>query len=133
MELEDPMFGLMKQRLNWHHQRQEVIAQNIANTDTPKYVPRDLVPMKFREMLQRQNAVVNMDATTSGHLPGKRKRIRDFAEVREHKPFETAPDGNAVILEEQVSKLNENGVAEKLTSELYKKHMANIRTAIGKR
>lgn len=133
MELEDPMFGLMKRRMNWHHQRQEVLAQNIANADTPKYVPRDLAPVKFKEMLRRETAQVNMNTTEPGHLAGNRKRIRDFTEVRTHKPFETAPDGNAVILEEQVGKLNENGVGEKLTTELYKKQMGQIRTAIGKR
>lgn len=133
MELEDPMFGLMKQRMNWHSQRQEVLAQNIANADTPRYVPKDLVPMKFREMLQRENMVVNMDATDPGHLPGRRKRIRDFTEERAYKPFETAPAGNAVVMEEQMGKLNENQMAQKLTTELYKKHLNNIRVAIGKR
>jgi flagellar basal-body rod protein FlgB len=133
MELEDPMFGLMKQRMNWHAQRQEVLAHNVANADTPRFVPKDLVPMKFEQMLRRQSAVVNMDVTDEGHLPGKRKRIRDFTEQRAHKPFETAPAGNAVVIEEQMAKVNENQMAQKLTTELYKKHLTNIRIAIGKR
>ncbi len=31
------LFGMMKQRLAWLGQRQEVLAQNIANADTPGY------------------------------------------------------------------------------------------------
>ncbi|MEO5337152.1 MAG: flagellar basal body rod protein FlgB [Magnetospirillum sp. WYHS-4] len=133
MELEDPMFGLMKQRMNWHAQRQEVLAHNVANADTPRFRPRDLMPMKFTQMLQRQAMQVNMDVTTPGHLPGTRKRVRDFTEQEEAKPFETAPAGNGVIMEEQMAKLNENQMAQKMTTELYKKHMNNIRVAIGKR
>ena len=37
-----PMFGLIKERMNWVGQRQQVIAQNIANADTPEYRAREI-------------------------------------------------------------------------------------------
>ena len=43
-----PMFALIRQRMNWLNQRQEVIAQNVANANTPDYPSQDLKPAKFR-------------------------------------------------------------------------------------
>ena len=36
------LFRLAEQRLAWLDRRQEVLAQNIANADTPGYAARDL-------------------------------------------------------------------------------------------
>ncbi|MCP5366020.1 MAG: flagellar basal body rod protein FlgB [Hyphomicrobiales bacterium] len=126
------LFGMVKKRLAWLAQRQEVVAQNIANADSPGYRPKDLRAFQFRELVRREGAELNMAVSQPGHQGGRRKRIRDFAEETERRPFETAPAGNAVILEEQMGKLNETGAAHKLTSELYKKHLNMIRIAIGK-
>ena len=41
------LFQAVKKRLNWLGQRQEVLAQNIANADTPDYRSADLKPYNF--------------------------------------------------------------------------------------
>ena len=125
-----PLFGVVKKRLAWLGQRQEVLAQNVANADTPAYRARDLKKFKFDELVRREAAQVNMDTTRADHLGGRRKRIRDFAEHQERKPFETAPAGNAVILEEQMAKINESVVGHKLTTQLYRKHLGMIKAAV---
>ncbi len=127
------LFEVLKKRMNWHGQRQEVLSHNIANADTPKFKAKDLKPFKFREMIRRDATQLNMNVSQPDHLVGKRKRTRDFAEQTERRPFETSPDGNSVILEEQVSKLNENQIGFKLSAELYKKHLNMIRIALAKR
>ena len=133
MDLNDvTLFAAVKKRLNWLSQRQEVLAQNIANSDTPKYRTKDLKPYEFQELIRRENMQLNMVSSEAGHMPGQRKRIRDFSEQTERHPFETAPDGNSVVLEEQLSKLNESQINHKLTTNLYKKHLAMIRMAIGR-
>jgi len=124
-------FAMAKKRLAWLTQRQEVLAQNVANGDTPGFRPSDLKPFAFKELVRRESMQINMEVTQAGHAEGQRKRLRDFSEKTERKPFETAPAGNAVILEEQMAKLNESGVSHKLTSQLYAKHLKMIRTAIG--
>ncbi len=128
-----PMFGLMKKRLGWFAQRQEVLAQNISNSDTPGYQARDLKPFRFRELIRRQGMQLNMSTPHPDHAPGLRKRVRDFSLETNQRPFETSPSGNSVILEEQMSKLNENMLGHKMTTQLYKKHLSMIRIAIGKR
>lgn len=125
-------FAMAKKRLAWLTQRQEVLAQNVANGDTPGYRPSDLKPFAFKDLVRRETMQVNMEVTQANHAEGRRRRLRDFSEKTERKPFETAPAGNAVILEEQMSKLNESAVSHKLTTELYVKHLKMIRVAIGK-
>src|SRR5277367_4372454 len=45
MTLDDvPLFATLKSRLNYLADRQQVIAQNVANSDTPGFTPKDLKP-----------------------------------------------------------------------------------------
>ncbi|MBL6933344.1 MAG: flagellar basal body rod protein FlgB [Rhodospirillales bacterium] len=127
------LFGMVKNRLNWLGQRQEVLAQNIANSDTPKYRPSDLRPYNFKELVRNEAAQLNLEATGQNHIQGIRRRIRDFSAEVERKPFETAPNGNSVVLEEQMGKINETQISHDLTTQLYKKHLNMIRMAIGNR
>jgi len=126
------LFSIVKNRLNWLGQRQEVLAQNVANADTPRYKPRDLKAYNFQELVRNKTAQLNLDASGPNHIQGNRRRIRDYASQEERSPFETAPNGNAVILEEQMAKINETQMSHSLTTELYKKHLNMIRMAIGK-
>lgn len=123
------LFAAVKKRLNWLAQRQEILAQNISNTDTPDYKSKDLKPYQFREILRRESAQLNMNASGEGHLGGRRKRIRDFMTEEPRHPFETAPNGNSVVLEEQMGKVGETQTTHRLTTELYKKHMEMLRIA----
>ncbi len=127
------LFSVFKKRMAWLGQRQEVLAQNIANSDTPEYKARDLKAFKFEDLVRRENAGLSMNATEKNHLGGQRKRVRDFAEAEDRKPYETNPNGNSVVLEEQMAKMSENSVNYSLASELYKKHMSMIRMALGRR
>ncbi len=127
------LFDLVKKRLAWLAQRQEVLARNIANADTPGYKPRDLKPFDFRRLLSREVGRVNPDLTNRAHVGGGPKRAAEFAEERTRHPYESAPAGNSVILEEQMMKVGATTMSHKLTTELYKKHLNMIRTALGRR
>ena len=126
------LFGMVKNKLTWLGQRQEILAQNIANSDTPKYRASDLKPDDFKELVRKEASQLNMTANDANHLKGRRRRIRDFASFIERRPFETMPNGNAVVLEEQMAKINETQVNHNLMTQLYKKHLSMIRMAIGK-
>ncbi|MCH7487086.1 MAG: flagellar basal body rod protein FlgB [Proteobacteria bacterium] len=126
------LFTVIKKRLAWLTRRQEVLAQNIANSDTPDYKPRDLKPFNFKELLGRQARQVNMTMTDKSHLPGRLRRVSDFSTVVDRKPYETAPGGNAVILEEQMAKINLTAISHRLTTELYGKHLDMMKIALGK-
>ena len=126
------LFSAVKRRLNWLSQRQEVLAQNIANADTPKYRSRDLKGFNFKDIIRREGMQLNIEVSDPSHLPGRRKRIRDFLQFEERRPFETSTNGNSVIVEEQMAKINGSQINHKLTTNLYKKHLNMFRIAIGK-
>ena len=133
MSMDDiKLFASVHKRLNWLTQRQEVLAQNIANADTPKYQATDLKGYKFKEILQRESMQLNMVSSESNHLPGQRKRIRDFSEEKVRSPFETSPNGNSVVLEEQMSKVNESQINFQFTTNIYKKHVQMFMMALGR-
>jgi len=125
------LFSAIKTRLAWLGKRQEVIAQNIANSDTPKYKAKDLKAFKFEELVRSSGSNLKMTTTGNGHLTGNREKAANFQSKDDRLPLETSPNGNSVILEEQMVKLNETGLAHRLTNQLYKKHLTMIRMAIG--
>ncbi len=127
------IFSIVKKRMAWLSHRQEILAQNIANSDTPGYKARDLKAFKFEDLVRRENAGLGMSTTEKSHLGGQRKRVRDFADAEDRKPYETSPNGNSVVLEEQMAKMNETSISYRLASELYKKHLGMIKMALGKR
>ncbi len=127
-----PLFAAMKRKVAWLTQRQEVLSQNVSNADTPGYRASDLTPFDFKSILRREPMQVNMTVTADNQLGGRRRRLRDFTEEQERKPYETAPAGNAVILEEQMMKVSDSQVKHRLATELYKKQLALFRIAISK-
>ena len=60
------LFAAVKKRLNWLGQRQEILAQNISNADTPDYKAKDLKPYAFRDLLRKESAQLNMVTTEPG-------------------------------------------------------------------
>ena len=129
---ENSLFTAVKTRISWSTQRQEILAHNIANANTPDYRARDLKAFDFGQLVRQQNTQLNMVTTAEGHNGGSRKRIRDFAERAERTPYETSPDGNAVIMEEQLTKLNETSIGHQLAGNLYKKHLQMLKMALGR-
>lgn len=124
------LFGMIKQRVGWLTQRQSVLSQNIANADTPGYKARDLKAQKFREALNNDSVRLKMAQTNPMHVSGNKPGDGTYREVKERKPYETALAGNAVVLEEQVMKVTQTSLDHKLSNDLYKKHLAMIKTAL---
>ena len=124
------LFQAVKKRMDWLAQRQEVLSQNIANADSPNYKARDLKPYNFKELLRREGAQLNMASNGKGHLPGRRKRIKDFDSQADRRPFETTPMKNSVVLEEQMAKVGETGANYKMATNLYRKHVGMISMAL---
>ena len=129
-----PLFKLLSARMSWLSQRQAVLAQNIANADTPDYQPRDLRAKDF-EKLAASFAVkptrLTVARTDGDHLIGKARARIGLAGITQRDVFETAPDGNAVILAEQTAKAGRTALSHQLASNIYKKYIGMVKTALG--
>jgi flagellar basal-body rod protein FlgB len=64
--------ALAEQRMRWTEARQRVLAQNIANADTPNYRPSDMQP--FSKVLSGKLAERQLVATNANHLQGSRNQ-----------------------------------------------------------
>jgi flagellar basal-body rod protein FlgB len=129
-----PLFKLMSARLAWLGQREVVLGQNLANADTPQYRPRDLRPAEFARLAESLPGAAGrlaMTRTDPAHLgPGEQVRI-GLASRPAESVYETAPNGNAVVLEEQMAKASQTALDYQLTSNLYRKYLGMLRTALG--
>jgi flagellar basal-body rod protein FlgB len=118
------LFGLMARRLEWTGARQGILAQNIANNDTPGYAAQDIQP--FADMLKGTGVVLAQ--TAPGHLAPRGA----VAGVIKPRPEEKAPDGNAVSMESELIKIADTGQAQQVTLNLYSKYLGMFRAALGK-
>ena len=129
-----PLFQLVAARLGWLEQRQAVLNRNIANADTPDYQPHDLRQQDFVRLLERgtgQPQRLSIARTDADHLTGRPIAKVGLDGKVEDTRYEVAPDGNAVVLEEQMAKATETALDFQLTSNLYRKYLGMIRTALG--
>jgi flagellar basal-body rod protein FlgB len=68
--------------------------------------------------------------THAGHLLGKSADPAG-GEVKTITPWEVSPDGNGVVLEQQMTQLAETQADYQMATELYRKQIAMLKTAIG--
>ncbi|MBX7199802.1 MAG: flagellar basal body rod protein FlgB [Rhodospirillaceae bacterium] len=102
------LFKLAMTRMDWATQRQRVLSQNISNADTPDYRPKDLNPVDFKQVLRGQMAApVQVARTNPNHLKGTIQEQDKFRDISQRKTFEASPDGNQVVVEEQMQKVSD--------------------------
>lgn len=129
-----PLFKLLSARMGWLAQRQAILAQNIANADTPDYRPKDLRENDFKKLaagFSGRPARLTVERTAGSHMTGQASARIGLIGEKQHAPYETAPDGNAVILEEQTAKAGRVALDHQLASNIYKKYVGMIKTALG--
>ncbi len=127
-----PLFSLMSQRLAWLGKRQQVLAHNIANADTPGLRAQDVKEPKFKEVLRGTSpSAVRMATTHVTHMGGRRGRSQTY-KIVEDRSAEVSLSGNSVALEEQVMKVTKTAMDHQVTVNLYRKHIAMIKTALGR-
>ena len=105
--------GIHDDALLLRGRRAEVIANNIANADTPNYKARD---MNFSEVLQRQAggsttgmSDVKIQRTASGHMSGFVEPDL-AADLMFRNPTQPSIDGNTVEVQEEMARYTDNAL-----------------------
>lgn len=125
-----PLFAMLRTRMHWHQERQQVLADNVANADMPKFRPRDLVAPDTNQL--GANAPVVMAQTAPGHLSG----LSGFSNSQfqsTRSGYEVRPSGNAVDLEDEMTKVAANQMDYQAATTLYSRSLNLLKTALGKR
>lgn len=126
-----PLFSMISQRMNWLGDRQKVLAQNIANSDTPNYAPRDLKEVDFSKVVAGHTARLQPAATDEKHIAGATSGGVK-ASVTKPKPVETTQSGNSVSLENELMKIADTGMDYQLVTNLYRKQLGLFRAVLGR-
>jgi flagellar basal-body rod protein FlgB len=125
-----PLFKLMSKRMDWLNQRQAVVAENVANVDTPGFKPSDLTPFSFRDALAGGHHL-EPALTNPAHLKLTQPNAGPGAVGKDKKAYETKPDGNAVVVEQQLLKMNETAQDYNTVTGLYRRNINLLKLALG--
>lgn len=134
MPIASPLLSSITQSMKQLAERQRVIAQNIANSETPGFKAQDVEPPDFSSLLERQGVPhvqrpqvqVSSGMVALGVPPTSANRVVADSDISE-----TKPDGNNVTLEDQLLKMGETQTDFTTMTNLYRKQMALIQAAIG--
>lgn len=128
-----PLFSMLRTRMHWHQERQQVLADNLANADMPKFRPHDLAAPKFDQLSGgTTDAPISLARTESGHLTGlSGNSTAQFQTTRSG--YEVRPSGNAVDLEDEMIKVAANQMDYQTATTLYSRSLNLLKTALGKR
>lgn len=126
-----PIFAALKNKMQWHQTRQTVLAENVANAETPGYRGRDLTPYSFADHMQRAAPSVSTFATNERHFAVGGSNAGRFG-ARTMNSFEITPEGNGVTLEEEMMKVTTNQLDYQAATTLYQRSMRLVRIALGK-
>lgn len=123
-----PLFGMLKSRMYWLEARQRVLAENVANADTPGDRGNDLKQLDFHAALQSTGsetlattAAGNITRASGGKFP-----------LDGRGGFETTPRGNAVVLEGEVLTVAQKQMDRRAATGLLSRGIGLIKTVLGR-
>jgi flagellar basal-body rod protein FlgB len=122
-----PILAMLRTRMEWHQERQRVLAENVANADTPNYRPLDLAPPNFEQELARPSIAL---VSTNPKDIGGDGNDSLFAENPEMH-YEVRPGGNSVNHEDEMMKVASNQMDFDAVADLYSRGLALIKLAAG--
>jgi flagellar basal-body rod protein FlgB len=124
-----PLFSMLRTKLHWNQERQRLLAENVANADTPGFRPSDLAAPKFDAPVPGV-APLTLLRTNPAHLVSAESTAA--FDLQRGGAFEVVPTGNAVSLEDEMLKVAANQMDFQAASALYGRGLGLIKTAIGK-
>lgn len=110
----DQQFGLYSQSLKVHGKRNELIADNLANADTPGYQAKDIDFKAVLSGVQDSRSTLNMQRTNQRHIQPM-NQMADLEHVKYRMPTHPALDGNTVDTQLEKTAFAENAVRYQVT------------------
>jgi flagellar basal-body rod protein FlgB len=121
-----PIISMLRSRMQWHQERQRVLAENVANADSPGFRPRDLAPPDLGGSATGSGSGLALARTDAGHISAG---IHDggsyFAPARSH-------SSATVNLEDEMLKVAANQMDYQAATTLYGRSLGLIKTAVGR-
>ncbi|MFT3977472.1 MAG: flagellar basal body protein [Sphingomonas bacterium] len=129
-----PLINGIRRQMKTLAERQRVISQNIANSETPGYKSRAVADADFSDLVSNGRMTV---AKPRVELTGAMKGLGAVQPaggniLLDRDISETKPDGNNVTLEDQLLRMGEVQADFTAMTNLYRKQIQMLKTALGK-
>ena len=127
-----PLLSALTEKMKWHQARQGLLAQNVANAETPGYKGRDLSAFGFEQHMQNlSTAKIETLTTQPTHIAVQGTDAGGFGD-RQLNNFEITPEGNGVTLEDEMMKVAANQLDYQTITAIYSRSLRILKTALGK-
>ncbi|MEO0497086.1 MAG: flagellar basal body rod protein FlgB [Pseudomonadota bacterium] len=122
------VIGQIKGRMQWHNARQTVLAQNVANVDTPGYRGKDFQPFKVESPMDRQLGMRPVQ-TNPQHMQiaGSFDNGPRSSKVT---GYEMTPYRNSVTAEQEMLKVTQNQLDYQIATTVYQRNIGLLKMAI---
>lgn len=123
-----PVFAAFQTQMHWAAERQKVLAENVANADSPGYRAEDLKEITFKDYLRANTGSLALQRTDVNHMPVRTGP--DFRGLGERAGAEISPSGNSVVLEEQMLKVRNTAARYTFMVDLMRKNISFLKMAL---
>lgn len=135
-----PLMTGIHQQMKHLAQRQRVIAENIANSETPQFKAKEVGAPDFSALLAAQGALngkprvgrPRIQITGGMAALGATPVQAGTGIISDTDTSETKPDGNNVTIEDQLLKMGQVQADFAAMTNLYRKQMGLLKAAIGR-
>jgi flagellar basal-body rod protein FlgB len=128
-------FKYLESSLKYRAIRQDLIAGNIANVDTPYYKARDIdfeemLSKKAKEEFEKDNKKLHLARTTENMMRGINEENDDKATIFFRDGHLARNDGNTVDLDVETTELSKNNMFYNASIEALKKEASIFKAVI---
>lgn len=128
-----PIFSALAEKMRWHQTRQSLLAENVANAETPGFRGRDLKAFDNSDQMRNLSmAPVAGLQSGPGHIAISSLMPGDGFISRSLNNFEITPEGNGITLEDEMMKVTANQMDYQAVTSLYTRSMKIIKVALGR-
>ncbi len=122
---------MMGIKMSYLSERQDILAQNIANADTPGFKAKKLRDLDFERIALAEARRLHMKASSAGESLAGARSTQDFRREKQRETYETTPVENSIALEEQMAMVADNNLQYMTVTNLYTKTAGMFKVAIG--
>ncbi len=124
----DNIFGIHEQALLLHGQRMSVLANNLANADTPNFKARDI---DFASVLgsSDEQMPLPVSITQAAHITPLEGELPS-GELKYRNPYQASLDGNTVEMPVEQAAFSENNVRYQASLQFINNQIADLQFAI---
>ena len=129
---DNKVFTLVRKTLDFRTQRQDLLASNIANKDTPGYKAEDIVFEKRLKKALSSEQPGHLKTSNSRHFDGRNTPPLELVNAQRINSASAFPDfdGNTVDLDREMAKMAENQLMYNASIRMLTHQFRMLKTAI---